>query len=108
MQNLNIKDMEANAAQAESLLSLLANRHRLMMVCHLTDGEMTVGQLQAASTLSQSAVSQHLAKLRDAELVKTRREGQSIYYSLASNQARKLIETLCSFYEPEQPTPSTE
>lgn len=99
MQMMNIQDMEENAAQAESLLSLLANRHRLMVVCHLTEGEMTVSQLLAASTLSQSALSQHLAKLREAELVQTRREGQLIYYSLASDQARKLIETLCSFYE---------
>ena len=99
MQMMNIQDMEENAAQAESLLSLLANRHRLMVVCHLTEGEMTVSQLLAASTLSQSALSQHLAKLREAELVQTRREGQLIYYSLASDQARKLIDTLCSFYE---------
>ncbi len=99
MQMMNIKDMEENAVQAESLLSLLANRHRLMVVCHLTDGEMTVSQLLAVSTLSQSALSQHLAKLREAQLVQTRREGQLIYYNLASAQVRKLIETLCSFYE---------
>ena len=105
MQATNLLDMESNAAQAESLLSLLANRHRLMVVCHLTEGEMTVSQLLAVSTLSQSALSQHLAKLREAELVKTRREGQLIYYSLASEQARKLIETLCSFYDADQSSP---
>jgi len=105
MQAMNLLDMEANAAQAESLLSLLANRHRLMVVCHLTEGEMTVSQLLAVSTLSQSALSQHLAKLREAEMVQTRREGQLIYYSLASEQARKLIETLCSFYDADQSSP---
>jgi DNA-binding transcriptional ArsR family regulator len=105
MQATNLLDMEANAAQAESLLSLLANRHRLMVVCHLTEGEMTVSQMLAVSTLSQSALSQHLAKLREAEMVKTRREGQLIYYSLASEQARKLIETLCSFYDADQSSP---
>lgn len=99
MQMMNLQDMEENAEQAEGLLSLLANRHRLMVVCHLTEREMTVSQLLAASIISQSALSQHLAKLREAELVQTRREGQLIYYSLASDQARKLIETLCSFYE---------
>ena len=100
MQILNIKDMEASAAQAESLLSLLANRHRLMVLCHLVEGEKTVSQLLTVSTLSQSALSQHLAKLREAELVSTRRDGQQINYSLASAEARKLIETLCELYQP--------
>ena len=98
MQKLQLQDMEANAAQAETLLSLLANRHRLLVLCDLVEEEKTVGQLLAASPLSQSALSQHLAKLRDAEIVTTRRDGQKIYYCLASDQARKLIEALCALY----------
>ena len=98
MQNIQLIDMEANAVQAEMLLSLLANRHRLLVLCDLLEEEKTVGQLLTASPLSQSALSQHLAKLRDADIVTTRRDGQKIYYCLASEQARKLIETLCSLY----------
>ena len=92
--------MEAGAAQAEALLSLLANRHRLMVMCHLIDGEKTVSELIQRGNLSQSALSQHLSKLRDANLVTTRREGQKIHYSIASREAQTLIETLCDLYKP--------
>lgn len=92
------KDMETNAAQAEELLALLANRHRLLVLCHLIEGENTVSQLLEGSPLSQSALSQHLAKLRDAGVVETRRDGQQIHYSIASPEAQKLIETLCDLY----------
>ncbi|NKB51851.1 MAG: metalloregulator ArsR/SmtB family transcription factor [Rhizobiaceae bacterium] len=92
--------MQAGAAQAEALLSLLANRHRLMVMCHLIDGEKTVTELLARGQLGQSALSQHLGKLRDAHLVATRREGQKIHYSIASKQAQILIETLCDLYKP--------
>lgn len=98
MQALDMKTMQENAAQAEQMLSLLANRHRLMILCSLIEEEKSVGQLVDASPLSQSAVSQHLAKMREAEIVKTRREGQIIYYSIASQNVRVLIETLCGLY----------
>lgn len=100
MGKLDLFAMEAGAAQAEALLSLLANRHRLMVMCHLIDGEKTVTELLERGNLSQSALSQHLGKLRDAHLVATRREGQKIRYSIASQQAQTLIETLCDLYKP--------
>ena len=92
--------MEAGAAQAEALLSFLANRNRLLVMCYLIDGEKTVSELIDRGNLSQSALSQHLTKLRDANLVATRREGQKIHYSIASTDAQTLIETLCDLYKP--------
>ena len=92
--------MHANAAQAEHLLALLANRHRLLILCQLTESELTVSKLVDASAISQSAVSQHLAKLRDANVVATRREGQTIFYRLASDEVKAIIETLCGLYLP--------
>jgi len=100
MSTLDLLAMEAGAAQAEALLSLLANRHRLMVMCHLIDGEKTVSELLERGNLSQSALSQHLGKLREAQLVDTRREGQKIHYSIASEEAQTLIETLCDLYKP--------
>ncbi|MGI9363802.1 MAG: ArsR/SmtB family transcription factor [Rhizobiaceae bacterium] len=100
--------MKTSATEVEALLFLLANRHRLMVLCQLIDGEKSVGQLLAPSSLSQSALSQHLAKLRDANLVTTRRDGQTIHYSIASAAAQTLIETLCELYGQDTPeqTPS--
>ncbi len=100
MKSVDLKVLESSASQAEDLLSLLANRHRLLVLCNLMDGDKSVGELLAQSTLSQSALSQHLGKLREAELVATRRNGQRIVYSIASRQARALIETLCRLYQP--------
>ena len=98
MQKLDLSTMQANAERAELLLTLLANRNRLLILCNLIEGECSVGQLVEASPLSQSAISQHLAKLRDAGVVETRRNGQIIRYSLASKEVRAIIETLCDLY----------
>ena len=73
-----------------------------MVLCQLVEGEHAVGALQEGSGLSQSALSQHLAKLRDAGLVATRREAQTIYYSLADPKAARVIETLAAIYCPPQ------
>lgn len=91
--------MHENAESAERLLGMLANRHRLLVLCSLIENECSVGELLAKSTLGQSALSQHLAKLRDAGMVTTRRDGQVIYYRLTDRNARKLIEALCALYE---------
>ena len=100
MTEIDLSAMEAGAAEAEALLSLLANRHRLMVMCHLIDGEKSVSELLERGNLSQSALSQHLGKLREASLVSTRRDGQKIHYSIASNEAQALIETLCDLHKP--------
>ena len=88
------KEMGKHAEHAANFLKLMANPHRLMVLCHLLDTELSVSELNAHLPLSQSALSQHLAVLRNAGLVATRREQQVIYYSLASEEVRALMATL--------------
>jgi DNA-binding transcriptional ArsR family regulator len=83
-----------HADDAAALLSLLANGKRLMIVEQLLDQEMSVGAIAEKVELSQSALSQHLAKLRSLKLVETRRDRQMIYYSCKSDAARRLLGTL--------------
>lgn len=90
------------AGEAARLLKAMASEHRLMILCRLGGGEMTVGQLLTGTTLSQSALSQHLAVLREDGLVVTRREGQSIFYRIADPAAVRLIETLAEIFCPEE------
>lgn len=95
-------DLRDNAAQAARLLRALSNENRLMLLCLLFEGEKTVGELNESLPLSQSALSQHLAVLREEGMVRTRRAGQSIYYGLASTAAQRVIETLHAVYCPER------
>jgi ArsR family transcriptional regulator, virulence genes transcriptional regulator len=83
-----------NANAAATLLALLGNEKRLIIVSHLLEGEMSVGAIAEKVDLSQSALSQHLAKLRSVELVETRRDRQMIYYSCNSDAVRQLLGTL--------------
>ena len=76
----------------------MANPTRLMMLCQMVEGEKSVGELVARTSLSQGAVSQHLAKMRAQGLVATRREARSIYYRLASREAIKVLQTLYGIY----------
>lgn len=80
------------------LLKAMANEHRLAILCRLAPGEASVGELTEAVGLSQSALSQHLARLRAEGLVSTRRAAQQIFYSLASEPAKRLMETLHDLY----------
>lgn len=95
---MNLQEMRTKAGAAETLLKAVANRHRLMILCELNNGERSVNALQKAIGLSQSALSQHLARLREDGLVATRREAQTIYYSLASSRVTKLITLLYELY----------
>tara|TARA_R110002012_G_scaffold1481_12_gene6398 strand:- start:3732 stop:4043 length:312 start_codon:yes stop_codon:yes gene_type:complete len=88
---INIKDMQKNSAQAAGLLKAMSNQHRLLILCHLGEKEMSVSALNNVITLSQSSLSQHLARLRQDGLVKTRRESQTIFYSIANPSVVKLI-----------------
>jgi DNA-binding transcriptional ArsR family regulator len=90
--------MQRNATDAVNLLKGLANESRLMIMCVLSEGEFSVGQLNQRIKLSQSALSQHLAVLREQDLVQTRRESQTIYYSLADTAAMNIIELLHDVY----------
>ena len=90
--------MDAAAEQASELLKSLANRHRLLIVCQLIDGERSVGEMAEFLGIRDSTVSQHLALLRKDGVVSARREGQTIWYSISSGPARELLKTLYRIY----------
>ena len=92
------KKLHANAATVANLLKSLANRERLLILCQLVEGEKTAGDLWQQSNLSQSAFSQHLGVLRREKLVKTRKESQTIFYSLANDHAIKVLELMYKLY----------
>ena len=98
--DLSPRRFAAKAGEAAALLKALAHEARLMVLCQLVDGERPAGALQEMSGLSQSALSQHLARLREDGLVETRRAAQTIYYSLADDKAARVLETLASIYCP--------
>jgi len=83
-----------NAQQVAAILKQLSNPNRLMILCCISSGELTVGDLNTQINLSQSALSQHLAKLRESEIVTTRRESQTIYYRIANQKIKYLLEVL--------------
>jgi ArsR family transcriptional regulator, virulence genes transcriptional regulator len=93
----------AKAGEAAALLKALAHEARLMVLCQLVEGERSAGALQENSDLSQSALSQHLARLREEGLVATRREAQTIFYRLADPNATRVLETLAAIYCPPRP-----
>ncbi|MCC6172618.1 MAG: helix-turn-helix transcriptional regulator [Gammaproteobacteria bacterium] len=90
--------MRPHAEEAAGLLRALGNTQRLMILCNLADGELTVGELIARLPLSQSATSQHLAVLREQGIVATRRVAQTIHYSLKPGPAAQVIEVLHGVY----------
>jgi len=101
--NIEVSKMDQmleHAKSAANLLKKMGNEHRLLVLCSLINGERSVGELNDMMPLSQSALSQHLASLREAGLVGTRREAQTIYYSLRGSEAIKVIEVLQSIYCP--------
>jgi DNA-binding transcriptional ArsR family regulator len=91
-------DLKANAKIAATMLKAIANESRLLILCNLEGKELSVTDLNDHLDLSQSALSQHLAVLRKDGLVKTRRESQTIYYSLSDARASKVIKTLHQLY----------
>lgn len=97
--------MREHAADAAGLMNALGNESRLMILCLLAEGELSVGDLNDIIPLSQSALSQQLARLRSQGLVKTRRESQTIFYSLADGPADRVIHLLHDIYcEPDGAT----
>lgn len=102
LERLNRSDIHRRVDDAAALLKIMANDRRLLVLCELAEsGERSVTELEAVSGLSQSALSQHLAKMRHHGIVSTRRSAQTIYYALASHEARVLVEVLCRLYAPE-------
>ena|SRR5690554_76477 len=94
----NLEAMQEHASEAAQLLKALANERRLQVLCLLAGGERSVGELNELLELSQSALSQHLAVLREEGLVETRREAQMIHYSLAPGPAGAVMETLYGIF----------
>ena len=87
-----------NADAATRLLKAAANQHRLIILSRLAEREYSVGELEQVIGLSQSALSQHLARLRRDKLVSTRRQAQMIFYSLAQTQTKELLESLAAIF----------
>ncbi|TAK48986.1 MAG: ArsR family transcriptional regulator [Xanthobacteraceae bacterium] len=104
LEHADIETFAASACDAEALLKALANRHRLMILCELHKGERSVSALQKSVRLSQSALSQHLARLRADNLVDTRRDAQTIYYSISQSAVTDVISVLYNIYcAPQKP-----
>ena len=93
-QDLEFDELRDSASHACDLLKAMANEWRLMILCHLSSGEKTVSELQAVLGLSQSALSQHLAILRRERIVRSRKHAQSVSYSLAGDEATRVMESL--------------
>lgn len=88
--------------QAAAMLRTLSNERRLMILCQLAEGELSVGDIGKTVTLSQSALSQHLAVLREQGIVETRRESQTIYYRIVEPAALRIIALLADIYCPKE------
>ena len=91
---MDLKKLEEQSEKASSLLKALANEKRLLIVCNLSAGEKNVGELEEVVGLSQSALSQHLARMRDEKIVDTRRDAQQIFYRVADPRVSEILATL--------------
>lgn len=96
--DIDLKQMARSADRASSLMKTLGHKDRLMILCHLADGEKSVGHIAGLLQISQSPLSQHLSRMRKEGLVDTRREAQTIYYSLKSGEASRIVEVLYELY----------
>ena len=93
--------LDDSVEPATALLKAMANKHRLLVLTKLADREHSVGELETSTGLGQSALSQHLARLRRDRLVATRKSAQTVYYRLANHKVRRVLETLDYLYESE-------
>lgn len=98
MRSSKMTELGPMAREASELLLAMANEKRLLILCHLLDGEQNVNGLAELVEMSQSALSQQLAKLRALKLVDTRREAQQVYYRLASDEVERVLQTLYGIY----------
>ncbi|HEX9171859.1 MAG TPA: metalloregulator ArsR/SmtB family transcription factor [Telluria sp.] len=95
---IDARRMAVAAGRASELMKTLGHKDRLMVLCHLISGEKSVGELAGLLEIPQSPLSQHLARMRKEELVKTRREAQTIYYSIASEEAARMVGLMHELY----------
>jgi ArsR family transcriptional regulator, virulence genes transcriptional regulator len=98
MELMTPDELEPMSANAARLLAALANQKRLMIMSYLFQGELSVTALAERVALSQSALSQHLAKLRKLDIVGTRRDGQTIYYSAKGDRSRIIVDAVCKAF----------
>ncbi len=103
---LDIKEMRAGAQEATSFLKKLANEDRLLLLCHLTQGEFSVSQLEKITGIQQPTLSQQLGVLRNDNLVKTRREGKWIYYSIEDPKVLTLLQCVYTLFCPKESSSS--
>ena len=95
---MDLDTMQSSAARASDMLKLLGHPHRLMILCQLKMGEKSVSELAETVGVAQSPLSQHLARMRYEDVVETRRDGQTVYYSLKDGEAEKLIGALYEIF----------
>ena len=95
---IDLEQMNQSADRASALMKTLGHRDRLMILCQLADSEKSVGQIAELLEISQSPLSQHLSRMRKEGLVTTRREAQTIYYSLKSGEAARIVEVLYELF----------
>jgi ArsR family transcriptional regulator len=95
---IDLKQMASSANRASALMKTLGHKDRLMILCHLADGEKSVGQIADLLQIPQSPLSQHLSRMRKESLVETRREAQTIFYSLKSGEAARIVEVLYELF----------
>ena len=100
--NMDPKELAKNAEDVAAILKKLSNPYRLMILCCISESELTVGDLNKQVDLSQSALSQHLAKLRESNIVATRRESQTIYYRIADDRVKELLVILQEKFCPQK------
>jgi DNA-binding transcriptional ArsR family regulator len=105
MQGVNIDLLKSSAGDATRYLKALANQNRLLILCHLIDGEKSVGELERAIGLRQPTLSQQLARLRSGGLVCTRRNAKSVYYSIADEDIRSVLQVLYGKFCAPRPAP---
>jgi DNA-binding transcriptional ArsR family regulator len=96
--DMDLEQMKQSADRASALMKTLGHRGRLMILCQLAAGEKSVGELSRLLDIPQSPLSQHLSRMRQEDLVTTRRDAQTVYYSLKSGEAAKIIETLYGLF----------
>ncbi len=95
---IDTRRMAVAAQKASELMKTLGHKDRLMVLCHLVSGEKSVGELADLLDIPQSPLSQHLARMRKENLVQTRREAQTIYYSIASREAAEIVSLMHALY----------
>ena len=97
-EDMDLEQMAQSAARASALMKTLGHKDRLMILCQLAGGEKSVGQIAELLEIPQSPLSQHLSRMRKEGLVNTRREAQTIFYSLKSGEASRIVEVLYELF----------